>query len=449
MRANNELAPEPKVSVRLNNHPVYAHKVGSTWQHQCAECNQWHMKSKFSAAQLKKKKMKKCKDCVELSRPDVVAMYSSVTQQPSSSRLGLGPDVVAQYRNTQVCLESMDSEELQVYMAGRPEFLRGYALFLDAYGRDYSYDSSAAAAQLVDKYGCLVTSSSTALRVLNDGAGWRAADLSRALPQHILTHIDVVIYGSAANLPSTSTTPETTSRVQIISGTNTSSLGVGVFDVRLIVNSIYHWKTLKERVEDVVLSLRIGGIVMMASVEGSNSAIGIKFANLLRAGGMRIVAFSENMLLSVAVKTADRTHLHVLPTLPPQYAPLTVDAEVGITYTLGQHYHGSSTRAAANQLKKTRFNEHLLELKSKRHENPRLQSWYDEKYAEDNDFDFSTEFINKLRDTFERKMMQSPSSFVMAVLDAEQALIDGDDQRFNVRMVAGTRSRDASSAIEF
>ena len=82
MRANNELAPEPKVSVRLNNHPVYAHKVGSTWQHQCAECNQWHMKSKFSAAQLKKKKMKKCKDCVELSRPDVVASCS-VSQHAS------------------------------------------------------------------------------------------------------------------------------------------------------------------------------------------------------------------------------------------------------------------------------------------------------------------------------------------------------------------------------
>ena len=45
-----------------------------------------------------------------------------------------------------------------------------------------------------------------------------------------------------------------------------------------------------------------------------------------------------------------------------------------------------------------------------------------------------------MRDTLERKSEQNPTLFMTRVLAAEQALIDGDEQRFNVCLIAGGRS---------
>jgi hypothetical protein len=74
---------------------------------------------------------------------------------------------------------------------------------------------------------------------------------------------------------------------------------------------------------------------------------------------MQVVTFGEDEELSgkthlvcVAVKitaatvssTVAETQI-VLPSLPPNYAPNSVNADVGITYTIADHYHGSCARA--------------------------------------------------------------------------------------------------------
>ena len=220
----------------------------------------------------------------------------------------------------QMCFEGLDEMELREYMSTRADLLVGYRTYLDAYARESKYDSSAAAAQLLDKYiDRLVSLCNTAspsssmavvpIRVLNDGAGWRSALLSQALaevsglPQCSFTHIDVVEYvdpmtaassaTTVAAVPSASSSSSTTSsttvvsrvipaedaKVQIVSGTDTTILGIGVFDVRIIINALYHWKSL----EALVRSLRIGGMVLLALVEGFNPAYGLRFAYLLRS----------------------------------------------------------------------------------------------------------------------------------------------------------------------
>jgi hypothetical protein len=89
-----------------------------------------------------------------------------------------------------------------------------------------------------------------------------------------------------------------------------------------------------------------------------------------------------------------------------------------------------------------RQSEHLRDLRKKRHDNPKLQMWYNAKITEDKDFDFFPFF--KVRDILERKSEENPTLFMTRVLAAEQALIDGDEQRFNVCLIAGGRSSDAN-----
>ncbi len=108
------------------------------------------------------------------------------------------------------------------------------------------------------------------------------------------------------------------------------------------------------------------------------------------------------------------------------------------------HYHGSCARAGMTHRQETtvRQSEHLRDLRKKRHDNPKLQMWHDAKIAEDKDFDFFPFF--KVRDILERKSEENPTLFMIRVLAAEQALIDGDEQRFNVCLIAGGHSSDAN-----
>ena len=86
----------------------------------------------------------------------------------------------------------------------------------------------------------------------------------------------------------------------------------------------------------------------MALVDGFNPAYGIRFTYLLRSRGVQVVTFSEDEELSgkthlvcVAVKITAATvsssvaqNQIVSPCLPPNSAPQSVNADVGITYTI-------------------------------------------------------------------------------------------------------------------
>ena len=183
----------------------------------------------------------------------------------------------------------------------------------------------------------------------------------------------------------------------------------GVFHLRCIINSLYHFGSVKQRADDVARSLLPGGLVVMANLDAVKFSTGLAFAHELnKREDMRVVYYSDRIVLSghnhlvvVAQKTSengifDVDGAAVLPEWKDSFITSSEEglAKEGVVYSIGPEsgigaYHGSTARAGKGRdaALEERMREHYRSLTKGNHSSVKLQDWFLFNRSKMDDFD--------------------------------------------------------------
>jgi hypothetical protein len=329
--------------------------------------------------------------------------------------------------------------------------------FLDSFAEDKGYCPSTFLVQLLDNNLNHVNKNGKEigiLKILNDGAGWRADVVNNIIKEHNetkatqkidMTNIDVFEF------------PD----VEQLNGNKTEYKNC--FNIRICFNSIMNFKELKLRGNDIYNSLEDGGLFIAANVEGMDPALLDTLAAILRDDyKMHILSLDEEICndtsglrhyVLIARKgsgneIATPSIPVTIPKVPAHYNCHQPLGNRGVVYCItllnekteppmGYHYYGSTCREgqSCEIVGLRRYRQHKAALETNTHKNRRMQELYNSGHK----------ISFKIEKSFDKLAEQSCAGLALTTLTEEQEWLDryfGEIECINSSKIACALSRD-------